>query len=107
MTTLNDYQQRKIQRHESLWTQGQLQRTKHKNWEIYQLTDPTDTTNSTYVINTGREGWGECGKPQGSRVGMFLGRQPLTTFDNLRAKKIADFPEYRKIVMSSYTMVKV
>jgi hypothetical protein len=88
----------KIQKHESLWTNGVLKRTRHTNFEIYTLTDPLDSKNQEYVCNAGaRTGWCKCSKPEGSRVGMMAPKTPLNTFEELRQKVINDFEKQREI----------
>jgi len=87
-----------IDRHESLWTNGELVRTKHKKWELYELVDATNTKNRTYVTKAFDGNWATCGKPRGNSLGVFGYAKPTPTFEDLRARKIAEFPAHRDMI---------
>ena len=93
-----DFKQTKIAKHESLWTNGQLVKTRHKNWELYELVDSTNANNRTYITKAFDGNWAECGRPRGNSLGVFGQADPMPTFEDLRAKKINGFPAYRDMI---------
>lgn len=103
MTTVDQM----IQRHESLWTNGQLVRTRHTKWELYELVDSTNSKNRCYVTKGYNGGWATCGKPRGNSLGVFGHATPLLTFEDLRAKEIANFPARREFMKDRIRVVSL
>jgi hypothetical protein len=93
-----DIKQTMIDRHESLWTNGQLVKTKHKKWELYELVDSTNTKNRTYITKDFGGNWAKCGKPRGNSLGVLSHANPMPTFEHLRAKEIESFPAHRDMI---------
>ena len=94
--------QEQIDRHESLWLNGELKRTRHKNWEMYMLIDPDYPKPSwfyeQYIVNSENGGWTKCSKPRGNRFGGSCTKAVHKDFEGLRQEMIAQFPAHRKML---------
>lgn len=91
-----DYVDTLIERHETLWTKGELKRTKHRIAEIYTLSYPK--CGEEYIAKND-EGWVRlAGAPHNVRHGVSYGTisKSFKTFDDLRQNIIDDFPDYRQ-----------